>query len=148
MSPDLRSKPDPRAMDHPPSGHYLDTEVRNAMTPGVITISEHASVRQAFKALTTHRVHSLLVVGGANGKALGWVTAHGLRSQVTRDDSLISVRDAITHEPASIQPSATVRQALTALGQPGITQLLVATRPDTFPEGVLSDLDVVALAAR
>jgi CBS domain-containing protein len=61
---------------------------------------------------------------------------------------MIRVRDAITHEPASIQPSATVREALTALGQPGITQLLVALRPDTFPEGVLSDLDIVALAAR
>jgi CBS domain-containing protein len=118
------------------------------MTPGVVAINEHTSVRQAFKALTSHRVHSLLVVGGANGTVLGWVTARGLRAQLTGDDSMISVRDVITHEPASIQPSATVREALTALGQPGITQLLVAKRPDSFPEGVLSDLDVVALAAR
>ncbi len=135
-------------MDHLPSAHYLDTEVRNAMTPGVIAVSEHASVRQAYKALTAHRIHSLLVVGGANGKALGWVTAHGLRTQVLSDDSMVCVRDAITHDPASIQPSATVREALTALGQPGITQLLVADHPDSFPDGVLSDLDIVALAAR
>ena len=148
VSPDSHNKADPRAMDQLPSANDLDTEVRNAMTPGVIAVSEHASVRQAYKALTAHRIHALLVVGGANGKALGWVTARGLRAHVTSDDTMISVRDAITHEPASIQPSATVREALTALGQPGITQLLVALRPDTFPEGVLSDLDVVALAAR
>lgn len=39
-----------------------------------------------------------------------------------------------------------MREALTALGQPGISQLLVAARPGTLPEGVLSDLDVVAVA--
>jgi len=125
----------------------LDTEVRQAMTPGVITISEEASLYQAYRALVAHRVHSVLVVGHTTGKPLGWVTARGLLAWMTRDPGQARARDAITHEPATIQPSATVRVALTALSQPGISQLLVAQRPDITPEGVLSDLDVVALTA-
>ena len=125
----------------------LDTEVRVAMTPGVIAVSEHTPVREAFRALTAHRIHSLLVIGATHGRPLGWVTARGLRPHLLDTDSMACVRDAITHEPASIHPSATVREALTLLGRPDITQLLVVTHPDSFPEGVLSDLDVVSLAA-
>jgi hypothetical protein len=61
---------------------------------------------------------------------------------------MASARDAITHEPATIQPGATVRQALTALEQPGVSQLIVAERPEVTPEGVVSDIDLIALAAR
>jgi hypothetical protein len=39
-------------------------------------------------------------------------------SWLTREDTMASARDAITHAPATIQPGATVRQALTALEQP------------------------------
>lgn len=88
------------------------------------------------------------MLGRTTGTPLGWVTARGLRSFLTRDPGLVLARDAITHEPASIHPSATAREALTALGQPGVSQLLVAEREDIAPEGVLSDLDLVALAAR
>jgi CBS domain-containing protein len=137
----------PARHDHLTPAHRLDTEVRDAMTPGVITISEEASLHQVYRALVAHRVHSVLVVGHTTGRPLGWVTARGLLSWTTRDTSLAHARDAITHQPATIQPSATVREALTALSQPGISQLLVAQRPDIAPEGVLSDLDVVAIAA-
>ena len=147
MSPTL-SSPDYRAADHLHTADYLDAEVRDVMTPGVVTISENASVRQAYRALVAHRVHSVLVIGRTTGKPLGWVTARGLLGQLTRADTMLAVRDAITHAPATIQPGATVRQALTALEQPGISQLIVAERPEVTPEGVLSDLDLIALAAR
>jgi CBS domain-containing protein len=125
---------------------HLDFEVRDAMTPGVVTITETASLRDAYRALVAHRVHSVLVLGRNNGKPLGWVTARGLLGRISQDTSLGCAGDAITHPPAAIQPSATVREALTALGQPGISQLLVASRPGVLPEGVLSDLDVIAVA--
>jgi CBS domain-containing protein len=147
MSP-MPSRPDYRAADHLTTGSYLDAEVRDVMTPGVVTISENASLRRVYRALVAHGVHAVLVVGHSTGKPLGWVTARGLLSWLTREDTMASVRDAITHEPASIQPGATVREALTALEQPGVSQLIVAERPEVTPEGVVSDLDVIALAAR
>ena len=145
--PTLTAKPPRKQTDYLSSPDPLDVEVRDAMTPGVITISETASLRQAHRALVNHGVHSILVVGRTTGKPLGWVTARGLLGRMTQDDSLCCAGDAITHPPASIQPSATLREALTALGQPGVAQLLVATRPQVLPEGVLSDLDVLAVAS-
>ena len=147
MAP-MPSRPDYRAADHLPPGSYLDAEVRDVMTPGVVTISENASLRRTYRALVAHGVHSVLVIGRSTGKPLGWVTARGLLNWLTREDTMASARDAITHAPATIQPGATVRQALTALEQPGVTQLIVAERPEVTPEGVLSDLDLIALAAR
>jgi len=146
MTARLLTKPSPRHFDHLPTVDYLDREVRAVMTPGVVAISDDASLRQAYRALTTHRIHAILIMGATTGRPLGWVTARGLLAHVIRDDSMVSVRDAITHEPASVRPSSTVRQALTALEQPGISQLLVSRVPGGPPEGVLSDLDVIALA--
>lgn len=128
-------------------GGFLDAEVRDAMTPGVMMISETASLRATYRALVGHRVHSVLVIGSFSGTALGWVTARGLLNWMTQDDTMHCACDAITHPPATIQPSATLRESLTALAQPGISQLLVAERPGVTPEGVLSDLDVIAAAA-
>lgn len=144
----LTAKTPRSAHDYPPSSGPLGIEVRDAMTPGVVTISETASLRQGYRALVAHGVHAILVIGRNNGKPLGWVTSRGLLGRLTDDADLCSVSEAITHPPASIQPSATLREALTALGQPGISQLIVARIPGVLPEGVLSDLDVIAVAGR
>jgi CBS domain-containing protein len=148
MTSDLLTRPSPRDFDQLPTVDYLDREVRSVMTPGVVAISDDASLRQAYRALTTHRIHAVLVMGATTGRPLGWVSARGLLAHVIRDDTMVSVRDAITQEPASVRPSATLRQALTALEQPGISQLLVSRVPGGPPEGVLSDLDIIALAGR
>lgn len=145
--PTLSPKPIREHHEYMPSSGPLDTEVRSAMTPGVVSITETATLLQGYRALVAHEVHSVLVIGRNNGKPLGWVTARGLLGHITDDSDLCTVGDAITHPPASIQPGATLREALTALAQPGVSQLLVARRPDVLPEGVLSDLDVIAASA-
>jgi CBS domain-containing protein len=127
---------------------HLDLEVRDIMTPGIVTISEEASLRDAARALVVHRIHAVLVVGERSRTLLGWVTARGLLDWALRDADMAVARDGITHEPITIDPSATVRQALTALEQPAISQLIVASGPHRTPHGVLSDLDVIALLDR
>lgn len=118
------------------------------MTPGVVSIVEHASLRHVYRAMMAHRVHALLVVGGTNGQPIGWVTARGLLSWFDRDETLHSARDAVTEEPAAIDPSATVGEAHIALSQPGRSHLLVRRGPDTLPEGVVAEMDLVALRQR
>jgi CBS domain-containing protein len=127
------------------TGDHLDTQVRDIMTPGVLTIAEDASLRHAYRAMVAHSVHAILVVGRNEGKPLGWVTARGLLGWVGRDQGLASASDAITERPTTIEPSANAREALIALGQPGTSHLLVCRHRDATPEGVVSDLDIVAL---
>ena len=127
------------------SGDHLETQIRDFMTPGVLTIAEDASLAHVYHALVAHSVHAVLVVGRTEGKPLGWVTARGLLSWVGADRSLASASDAITERPATISPSASAREALRALSQPGTSHLLVCRMEDTSPEGVISELDIVAL---
>ena len=148
MSPSLTTNPNHRTIEYPSTGDHLDVDVRNIMTPGVVAISEDTSLRDAYRALIAHSVHAILVVGRINGKPLGWISARGLLDWLTREPTGVYARDAITHEPASIQPTATAREALTAIQQPRISQLIVASRPGVTPQGVVSDVDLIALAAR
>ena len=127
------------------SGDYMETPVRHIMTPGVVTIPEDASLIHVYRAMTAHSVRAVLVVGRTEGRPLGWVTARGLLAWVGTDESLRSARDAITERPHWVDPSATAREALVALSQSGVSHLLVRKSDDDMPEGVLSELDLVAL---
>ena len=126
-------------------GDHLETAVREFMTPGVLTIAEDTSLTQVYRAMVVHSVHAVLVVGRSEGRPLGWVTARGLLSWVGRDRSLASASAAITERPFKIDPSASAREALTALSQPGTSHLLVCRQEGASPEGVVSELDLVAL---
>ena len=126
-------------------GDYLETPVRDFMTPGVLTIAEDTSLGHVYRAMVAHSVHAVLILGRSQGRPLGWVTARGLLGWIGRDQSLACARDAITEAPPTIEPGASARDALIALSQAGTSHLLVSGRSDAMPEGVVSELDVVAL---
>jgi predicted transcriptional regulator len=129
-------------------GSLLDREVAEFMTPGCLVISEAASVADAAKAMAVHRVHAVLVVGARNGTPLGWVTHRGLLTWVGRDRTLARATDAITEQVRAIPAHESLRTALYALSLSGTTRLLVRSRPNSLPEGVLSDFDLAIAAAR
>jgi CBS domain-containing protein len=126
----------------------LDREVAEFMTPGCVVVSEAASVADAAKAMASHRVHAVLVVGSRNGTPLGWVTHRGLLGWIGRDRGLARVTEAITEQVRAIPAHESVRTALYALSLSGTTRLLVRTRPNEMPEGVLSDFDLAMAAGR
>ena len=126
----------------------LEREIGDFMTPGCVCISDDATVEEAAQALTTHRVHAVLVLGAKNGTPLGWVTARGLLGWVSRDRNLASARDAITEQVTAIDPGECVRVALYALSTAGTTRLLVRRRPNQLPEGVITDFDLAVAAGR
>lgn len=128
-----------------PSDDPMDREVRDIMSPGVVSVVEDASLQQVYRAMITHGVHALLVVGVANGKPIGWVTARGLLARIDSDDTMALASAAVTEQPASIEPSATARDALIALSRPGVSHLLVQRNPEALPEGVVTEIDMVAL---
>jgi len=125
-------------------GDYLETPVRDIMTPGVISIPEDASLRQAYRAMVAHSVRAVLVVGRAEGRPLGWITARGLLGWIGKEASLPAARDAITERATWVEPGATAREASVALLQAGVSHVLVRKAEDAMPEGVVSDLDLIA----
>jgi signal-transduction protein with cAMP-binding, CBS, and nucleotidyltransferase domain len=126
----------------------LERPVRDFMTRGCVVISEAASVGDAAETMAAQKVHAILVVGARNGTPLGWVTHRGLLSWVAQDAAGAPVTEAITEQVRAIRPDEPIRTALYALSLSGTTRLLVRTKPDQAPEGVLSDFDLAVLAGR
>ena len=153
MTSDLLSPSPIRASaSHARRGHFADAllerEVAEFMTPGCLVISEAASVADAATAMAAHRVHAVLVVGARSGTPLGWVTHRGLLGWIGRDRSLARATEAITEQVRAIPAHESLRTALYALSLSGTTHLLVRSRPNQLPEGVLSDFDLAMAAGR
>ncbi|MBX5468731.1 MAG: CBS domain-containing protein [Thermoleophilaceae bacterium] len=125
----------------------LDTPVRELMTPGVVVVSENASLGVTFAAMASHAVNAVLVLGAQHGRPLGWVTARGLLAWLSEDHRLVAAREAITESVKRIPPSATAQEAASALSETGVTHLLVCPGADAEPEGVVSAANLVALCA-
>jgi signal-transduction protein with cAMP-binding, CBS, and nucleotidyltransferase domain len=137
----------PIASDATTPSDRLETPVRSIMRPGVISVSDDASLLQAKRALMRHHVHAILVVSHAGGQPLGWVTDRGLLNWLDHDLALVSAGQAITEPATFIEPGATAREALAALMTPGVSHLLVARTPGTPPHGVVAPLDLVELVS-
>jgi CBS domain-containing protein len=123
----------------------LHTPVREFMRPGVIAMSEDASLGQAERAMVRHNVHAILLLGRTAGQPVGWVTTRGMLQWLNHDLGLVPARQGVTEPPVYIEPSATAQEAVTALAEPGVTHLLVAPAPGETPQGVVADIDVIAL---
>jgi CBS domain-containing protein len=130
-----------------PTGPLTQLEIRDVMTPGVVTIVEDASLIQACRALRRHRVHAVLVVGRHQGTPIGWITARGLLGLLDHDPCT-PARDAVVERAVTIGPSATVADAVAILSHEGISHLLVSHRSETLPEGIVSDLDLALVMCR
>ena len=64
---------------------------------------------------------------------------------LNRDLGLVPARQGITEAAVYIEPAATAQEAIAALSEPGVTHLLVARAPGETPQGVVADIDVIAL---
>jgi CBS domain-containing protein len=109
------------------TGDFLDVAVRKAMSPGIVSIAEGATLDAVYHALVRHRIHALLVVGSKSATPLGWATAGGLLAHADEDRALVSARDAIT-----------------MLSELNATHLVVVEEKGGFPVGTISELDVAA----
>ena len=118
------------------------------MRPGVIAVSDDASLRQAERAMVRHGVHAVLILGRSGGRPLGWVTSRGMLQWIHHDLGLIDAGRAVSETPTYIEPGATAYDAVQALTDGRVSHLLVTRAPGEIPQGVVSDLDVIALCTR
>jgi CBS domain-containing protein len=131
----------------PAGDSRLDTPVRDIMRAGVITVPDDSSLLQAQRAMVSHGVHAVLVVGARQGRPLGWVTARGMLGWLNHDPGLTRAAMAVTEPAATIEPTATAADAVRCLAKTGASHLVVARHPDQPPQGVISELDIVRLVA-
>lgn len=131
----------------PWGGELDDTPVRSIMRPGVISMPEDASLRQAMRAMAAHVVHAVLIVGAHDGTPIGWVTARGVLAWLTRDAAQAPAAIAITEPAVWIEPTASAADVVRMLAETGATRLLVACQTDVPPQGVVGELDIVRLVA-
>ena len=128
------------------SGDFLDRAVSEVMNPGVIAISDQATLGQVFRCLAVNRIHAVLVVSDADGSALGWATGAGLLGFADKDPSVHTAKSAITEAVTTIGSSASVREAIDVLdGEP--SHLLITGSEGAFPSGTISELDLAAFLA-
>jgi CBS domain-containing protein len=131
-----------------PPSRTLEGEVRDIMTPGVVSLPEDAGLRRVHEAMVKHNVHAVLVVERKTGHPLGWVTARGLLPWAGKVGAVRTARQAISEPIETISPSARINRAVELMIETGVSHLLVANRPTAMPEGVVSDMDVVRLDGR
>jgi CBS domain-containing protein len=124
----------------------LEREVREVMTPGVVTISGDASLHRVHQALAAHGVNAVLVVERKGGRPLGWITAQRLLRIAAADTHLQTAGQAVSEPVQVISPSASVAEAVELLLADGVSHLLVAHGADCMPEGVVSAFDIVSAA--
>jgi hypothetical protein len=66
----------------------------------------------------------------------------GLLPLIDTDRSLAWAADAIGEPVTAIHPRATRTEVVNALSEPGVSRLAVQERPEWFPEGVITDIDL------
>lgn len=126
----------------------LETPLRDLMTPGVVAVADTASLRGVFEAMCAHRVHAILVLHHASGMPLGWVTTRALLSRAGADLSLGDAAQAIDEPTIALPPSATAQEAIERMVQEHASHVAVCRDATQIPEGIVSDLDLVALIVR
>jgi CBS domain-containing protein len=127
--------------------HRLHTPVRDLMRPGVIALSEDASLGHAERAMVRHGVHAILLLGRTDGRPIGWVTSRGMLRWLDHDLGLVPASRGVTEPPTYIDPGATAQEAIAALSETGVAHLLVSRGPGETPQGVVADMDIIGLCS-
>lgn len=121
--------------------------VSDVMRCGVVSVSESTSLAGVARVMREHHVHGVLVIGD-DGELLGWVTARGLLGHRAADWRRVDARQAISEPCVRVVPSASVPEAIDALLGAEATHLAVMRPGSRTPDGVVSDIDLVAHLSR
>lgn len=118
----------------------LDRPVREVMRAGVVSLPADAPLALAARAMADHDVHAVLVI---DEKPLGWITARGMLHSHLGEWAGARARDAVTEPPATIRPTATLREAIDVCIGANVSHVLVTEAEGGPAFGVLADSDLV-----
>jgi CBS domain-containing protein len=126
---------------------FRNQTVAGVMSPGIITCAPETPLETVAEMMATHRVHAV-AVGGIAANHLVWGVIDSLDLvRALHDPEAHNHAESISRQPAlSIEPGATLADAIGLMDEHGIAHLVVVDRER--PVGVISTLDVAAAAAR
>lgn len=118
-------------------------QVSELMTDRLIAIEIDNTLQQATKRMVRYGVGSIIVV--ENGKPAGIITQTDImEAGVATDQSFshLSVEKVMTNPVVTVQPTATVHNAVEMMDENGVKHLPVADTDDLY--GMLTSSDIVA----
>jgi signal-transduction protein with cAMP-binding, CBS, and nucleotidyltransferase domain len=125
----------------------LDAPVTDVMHRGVVGVPAIATIPDAAAVMRDNNVHAVLIID-TDASPLGWVSSRGIvhdhALEWTTEASAVA---AITHDAASVPPTATVADAMTVFVATSASRILVAGSAAEIPIGVIADSDLVAFMA-
>lgn len=117
--------------------------VSDVMRSGIVSVSRSTVLRSVARVMREHGVHAVLVVAD-DGELLGWMTARGLLAHHAAQWRHLEAGQAISEPCISVVPSASVASAIDAMLAAETTHLAVVRPGSHMPDGVVSDLDLIA----
>src|SRR4051794_23546463 len=118
------------------------------MHPGVLACDEATPLRDAARTMARHRVHCLVVLHEARRDGdPGWSLLSDL-AVVAAGDETVAVGRLAQHDPPSLADDAPLGRAARLMADRGAAHILVLGAASGRPVGVLSTLDVAAVAGR
>lgn len=121
--------------------------VSDVMRSGVVSVSESTSVAAVARVMREHRVHGVLVLAD-DGTPRGWVTARGMLRHDAARWGRLKASEAVCEPYVTVVPSARVPEAIQQLLDSDATRLAVTRPGSRTPDGVVSDIDLVAHLSR
>jgi len=126
------------------------TLVAEAMHPGVVTCSPHASLAVAARIMAAHRIHAVVVAEPRDSGYVvrGVVSDRDVLEALAEGDAAARTAGEVAARPlALVTPIDPLDRAI-ALMRGGHTHVVVVDPVTRHPVGVVSTLDVAELVAR
>jgi CBS domain-containing protein len=126
--------------------------VGDAMHPGVVTCGRDALIGDVARAMATHHVHCIVVLGPDyehSGESAVWGIISDL--DLVRNGILRGAEEAagaLAQQPIiSVKPTMPLREAGELMVSHGVTHLVVIEPATRRPVGILSTLDIADILA-
>jgi len=125
--------------------------VKDAMRPGVITVSPKTPLREVARILAAKHIHCVVVVGDdalGRPQRCGVISALDLLAAAAGTDIAgRTAADLVAGEPCVVGGEDDLEQAAKLMAERHAEHLLVLDADDGRPVGVLSTLDVAGVLA-
>jgi len=118
--------------------------VRDVMTPEPVSLPPSATVAEAVRVMAERNIGSVLVVG-EDGRLLGIVSERDIIRRVLaagRRPEETTLEEIMTRDPVTVDPEATVEEALRAMARIRVRHLPVVDKSTGRLVGVVSIRDV------
>lgn len=126
--------------------------VSDVMHPGVISCGPESTAGELARAMVTHHVHCIMVLGIAGaleGEHLVWgvVTDQDLLRLTDPRDIERTAEQLVRQPIISVEPTTALNDARDLMLAHGVSHVLVVDRRHQRPVGVLSSLDIIGAMA-